>query len=711
MGLQIIRAKIDGFGTLVQREYNLAPGLCLLLGKNETGKSTWVAFVKAVLFGLNPSEAEPWKPWQPGAPFAGEVTLLRPGSRITIRREFETNEIVWTETDAATGATKDELKGNVSPRARRAIREEYDKRLAALLGFSSPAIFSSCIMAQQGRLREMDAGELGPELRTRLTGGEGTDYEVALKELDDRFLEITNEELKRGSKDRLLEEKHAERLQKEEELQQARAEWSRIGECQARLEKAKLRVESLAKEVAADADLIQALDELDKAHGRIEELEKQYSLLMQQLRQIEETDRRLAAAESDLARFQAEARAPANASERIAESQRLCTALEAADGKAVQLKEAYGVQRRRLIIGMAVGGAIVTALIVLALAWHPALAAALVLLVGVGVWATLQWKGLEAQRRAVEDAAREEEGLTARLVQLENELRRVWPDFQADRASEYLKGLSDYAVKRAGRDGIAAVVVGEEKRKNLLQSKDLLERELAVARQQTEMIFRKSPPLRKMDAAEQLRLRSRHEANARDLTAAREELRNAELALAGCRGPDTSPQQLEEEIRALAEEEKRLAYRRDVLRLARDVLRESVEEYRSNYIPTLERLVTERFCAITSDPGRQIGLDDSLTPTVRWPASEPRDAAVLSAGGLDQLYFSMRLAAMSLLSQGGGQAGADLPLILDDPFANFDDDRFDRAMKMLRSLSDRHQVILLTHDERARKYAERVLQL
>jgi len=136
MGLQIVRAKIDGFGTLVQREYNLAPGLCIVLGKNETGKSTWVAFVKAVLFGLNPSEAEPWKPWQPGAPFAGEVTLLRPGSRITIRREFETNEIVWTETDAATGATKDELKGNVSPRARRAIREEYDKRLAALLGFS-----------------------------------------------------------------------------------------------------------------------------------------------------------------------------------------------------------------------------------------------------------------------------------------------------------------------------------------------------------------------------------------------------------------------------------------------------------------------------------------------------------------------------------------------------------------------------------------------
>jgi predicted ATPase len=153
MGLQILQARIEGFGTLVQREYALSPGLSVVLGKNEAGKSTWVAFVQAVLFGLSPSKAEPWKPWQPGAPFAGELTLLRGGAKISIRREFETNEIVWTETDATSGAIKDELKGSVSPRARRAIREEYNKRLLSLLGFASPAIFSSCVMAQQGRLR------------------------------------------------------------------------------------------------------------------------------------------------------------------------------------------------------------------------------------------------------------------------------------------------------------------------------------------------------------------------------------------------------------------------------------------------------------------------------------------------------------------------------------------------------------------------------
>ena len=70
MGLQIVQARIEGFGRLVQRTYALTPGLSLLLGKNETGKSTWVAFVKAVLFGLKPREAEPLRPWQPGAPFA-----------------------------------------------------------------------------------------------------------------------------------------------------------------------------------------------------------------------------------------------------------------------------------------------------------------------------------------------------------------------------------------------------------------------------------------------------------------------------------------------------------------------------------------------------------------------------------------------------------------------------------------------------------------
>jgi uncharacterized protein YhaN len=269
----------------------------------------------------------------------------------------------------------------------------------------------------------------------------------------------------------------------------------------------------------------------------------------------------------------------------------------------------------------------------------------------------------------------------------------------------------DYERAKACRDAVQATLVNLEKKKEYLRNKEMLERELAVTKQQREMIFRKSPPLRTMDAAEQMRLRPQQETLERELAAAQNDIRKSELELAASRASESSPQQLEEEIRLLAEEEARLAYQRDVLRVARAVLAESIEEYRTNYAPQLEQKVNEAFCTITGEKARRVILDDKLAPTIRWVDGVERDVRVLSAGGLDQLYFSMRLAAMSLLSRGQGAAELELPLILDDPFSSFDDDRCAQAMDMLRSLSQRHQIILLTHDERARKYADAVVDL
>ena len=64
---------------------------------------------------------------------------------------------------------------------------------------------------------------------------------------------------------------------------------------------------------------------------------------------------------------------------------------------------------------------------------------------------------------------------------------------------------------------------------------------------------------------------------------------------------------------------------------------------------------------------------------------------MLSAGARDGVYLAARLAVSRVL----GSQGRGLPLILDDPFANCDDQRLLSGLRMLRAAAVEQQVLLL----------------
>ncbi len=93
-----------------------------------------------------------------------------------------------------------------------------------------------------------------------------------------------------------------------------------------------------------------------------------------------------------------------------------------------------------------------------------------------------------------------------------------------------------------------------------------------------------------------------------------------------------------------------------------------------------------------------VRFDTDLSFTVRDAATGERRAqaqvdSAFSTGARDQIYLAVRLGIAEYLSG----SGARLPLILDDPFASFDDARFDGAMRfLLETLSRRHQILVLS---------------
>ena len=80
------------FGRLDHDELTLSPGLNLLYAPNESGKSTWGAFIRTMLYGLSTRERGPladknrYAPWN-GAPLQGRMDASANGEGYTLLRE------------------------------------------------------------------------------------------------------------------------------------------------------------------------------------------------------------------------------------------------------------------------------------------------------------------------------------------------------------------------------------------------------------------------------------------------------------------------------------------------------------------------------------------------------------------------------------------------------------------------------------------------
>lgn len=84
--MRIDRLKVEGFGHFRKFELELKPGLNVLYGPNEAGKSTLLAFVRAILFGFE-GRKEPERYEDEGSgPFGGELWLTTPQGPLTVRR-------------------------------------------------------------------------------------------------------------------------------------------------------------------------------------------------------------------------------------------------------------------------------------------------------------------------------------------------------------------------------------------------------------------------------------------------------------------------------------------------------------------------------------------------------------------------------------------------------------------------------------------------
>ncbi len=82
--------RIEGFGRLADRSFEFGPGLNVVVGRNEAGKSTLAAALVASLYGLRRGEKDRWRPWAGGAAYASALAYeTSDGAAWEVHRAFE----------------------------------------------------------------------------------------------------------------------------------------------------------------------------------------------------------------------------------------------------------------------------------------------------------------------------------------------------------------------------------------------------------------------------------------------------------------------------------------------------------------------------------------------------------------------------------------------------------------------------------------------
>ena len=126
-----------------------------------------------------------------------------------------------------------------------------------------------------------------------------------------------------------------------------------------------------------------------------------------------------------------------------------------------------------------------------------------------------------------------------------------------------------------------------------------------------------------------------------------------------------------------------------IQRLSGVIYRETGEEF--------SRRVSRLLVQMTGGRYNSISLDDRMDVNINTPDRLLKISQV-SFGTMNQIYFALRIAAGELLS-----GGKDLPILLDEPFAMYDDERLKAALTFLAGSG--RQTLLFTCQSREKLLA------
>jgi DNA repair protein SbcC/Rad50 len=154
--------------------------------------------------------------------------------------------------------------------------------------------------------------------------------------------------------------------------------------------------------------------------------------------------------------------------------------------------------------------------------------------------------------------------------------------------------------------------------------------------------------------------------------------------------------QIEEEIEEVKNKINKLEIKLMALNLAIENMSEAKREVRGNFSNILNERVVKDFKELTNDSYEEVMVSENYEMKVRKGEDILKDS-ILSNGANDQLYLALRLSFIKMIFK-----NEEVPVILDDAFVQYDDNRLNNALDLIINY-DFKQLIIFTCQKREKE--------
>ena len=154
---------------------------------------------------------------------------------------------------------------------------------------------------------------------------------------------------------------------------------------------------------------------------------------------------------------------------------------------------------------------------------------------------------------------------------------------------------------------------------------------------------------------------------------------------------------LQEEHENLSEQLKEIEQKNYEINLAKEFLEKAYEKMKTNITPKFTENLSQTIKNITNDKYSKVNINDENGLIIEMQNGEYVSAEKLSIGTIDQLYLSLRMSMVEEISK------EKMPIILDEAFAYYDDERLENILKYLIERFNNHQLIIFTCTNREKE--------
>lgn len=158
--------------------------------------------------------------------------------------------------------------------------------------------------------------------------------------------------------------------------------------------------------------------------------------------------------------------------------------------------------------------------------------------------------------------------------------------------------------------------------------------------------------------------------------------------------------QIEEDIQEQKERKKELVKLSNAIQIAKQTIEEAYDEMKNKVTPEFTKNLSKSAEQISQKRYKNVKFSDEEGLTVEKENGEYISANCLSTGTIDQMYLSLRLSIASQISK------EKIPIILDEAFVYYDNERLKSSMLYLIENYNEYQIIILTCNTREKQALE-----